>query len=44
MLQSTVLKMARAKEFVQSPSMEVVETYVNVNSTRVIVGGEKVNR
>ena len=27
MLQSTVLKMASAKEFVQSPSMEVLETF-----------------
>ena len=28
MLQSTVLKMASAKEFVQSPSLEVLETFI----------------
>ena len=38
--------MASAKEFVQSPSMEVLETFkkdVNADSTRVTVRGEKVN-
>ena len=39
--------MASAKEFVQSPSIEVLETfkkrYVNADSTRVTVRGEKVN-
>ena len=39
--------MAGVKEFVQSPSMEVLETlkkrYVNANSSRVTVRGEKNN-
>ena len=39
--------MASAKDFVQSSSMEVLETYkkryVNANNTRITVRGEKNN-